>query len=308
MIKQKQESSSFLKKRTKKLLVVLALALTVESHALAQIRSITTDRTQRDFGYFPGGLISSTAVIHVGPDTTLQAGSLPQTGPVSTDIDLRKATTQEAAESGGRRITVRTEWQSFATPEEVSRIDIPGYQLIFIKDQARLTANIPGFSIAVSPFRHDLQPVLDPSVLRPDHPVAPIDLARDRQQLYAASALALVAALAVIASRGLLPWAGRKHAPFADAARRISRDRAGGRDALLLLHRAFDSTAGERVLADDLDRFLASRPRFRPLRAEIENFFAESRRMFFDSTENLPSPAVTPWARLSRALARAERR
>ncbi len=308
MNRYKEESSSFLKKRTKKLLVVLAAALTMENQALAQIRSVTTDQTQRDFGYFPGGLISSTAVIHVGPDTTLQAGSLPQTGPVSTDIDLLKATTQEAAEPGGRRITVRTEWQSFATPEEVSRNDIPGYQLIFIKDHARLTANIPGFSIAVSPFRHDLQPVLDPSVLRPDHPVAPIDLARDRQQLYAASALALLAVLALTASRGLLPWTGRKRAPFADAARRITRGGTGGRDALLLLHRAFDSTAGERVLADDLDRFLAARPHFRPLRADIENFFAASRRMFFGSTANPPSPAVTPWARLSRALARAERR
>jgi mxaA protein len=304
----KKESGSFLKKRTKKLLLCLAAAMPIANSALAQIKSVSTEPSQRDFGYFPGDRITSTAVIRVGPDTKLDAGSLPQTGPVTTDIDLRSTTTQETTDTGGRRITIRTEWQTFATPDEVSHIDIPGYQLIFTKDKARFTANIPGFSIAVSPFRHDIQPVLDPSVLRPDHPVAPIDLSRDWQQLYAAGAIALLAAFSLAASRGLLPWMRQKHAPFADAARRITKGTEGGEQALLLLHRAFDLTAGERVLADDLDVFLTRHPRFQPLRADIETFFADSRRIFFDSAASPPSPAAKPWARLSRALARAERR
>jgi len=288
-------------------LFVSAAALMIGGAAVAQVRSVSRAQPARDFGYFPGDLIISTSVIHLGPDTTLDAGSLPQTGPVSTEIDLRGTTLQEAKEAGGRRITLRTEWQSFATPDEVSRIDIPGYQLVFTKDHARFAANIPGFSIAVSPFRHDLQPVLDPEVLRLDHAVADIDLSRDWRQFYAATALSFLAALALAASRGLRPWPRRTHAPFADAARRITRDTDGGRDALLLLHRAFDRAAGERVLAGDLDRFLARHPRFLPLRAEIENFFAESRRTFFDAASP-PSSAVKPWARLARALARAERR
>jgi mxaA protein len=73
---------------------------------------------------------------------------------------------------------------------------------------------------------------------------------------------------------------------------------------MLTLHRAFDATAGRRLLADDLDAFFARFPRFVPLRSEIERFFAASRQMFFGSVATAPELA---WLRrLARGLARAE--
>jgi mxaA protein len=277
----------------------------VISAARAQIRSVDARPPQRDFGYFVGDLLVSTAVVDVGPDTVLDANSLPPAGPVSSTVDLRDIGVSEAAVSGGHRITIRTEWQIFSAPGEVSLLDIPGYQPVFIRGQSHLTAAVPGFRISVSPFRHDLQPVLDESVLRTDHPVAHIDVEPSRQMLFGSCAVALLAALYLIGSSGLWPWTRAVRAPFARAARAIARQPDGSQDALLLLHRAFDETAGERVLADDLDQFVIRQARFAPLRSDMEQFFAYSRRHFFGIGQD--DSARPSLACLSRALARAER-
>ncbi len=288
------------------IVLCLGAALVIDCSAHAQIRSIDARPPQRDFGYYPGDLFTSTVVIDVGPDTVLDAASLPPAGPVSAAIDLRDISYSGARIAGGQRITINAEWQTFATPEEVSRVDIPGYQLVLDKGASRLTAAVAGFSIAVSPFRHDLQPVLDTSVLRPDHPVARIDVAPWRHMLFATAAVALLAALALAWSNGFLAWTNRGRAPFARAAWEIARHADDGRDSFLLLHRAFDEAAGKRVLADDLDHFLMAHPRFAGLRTDIERFFADSRRIFFDTGQ--ASPSLPSLMRLSRALARAERR
>ena len=75
--------------------------------------------------------------------------------------------------------------------------------------------------------------------------------------------------------------------------------------AQLVLHRAFDATAGRRMFADDLDEFLARHPQFGPLRARIGAFFAESRTAFFGPAAELPDAASC--RSLCNDLARAER-
>jgi mxaA protein len=47
------------------------------------------------------------------------------------------------------------------------------------------------------------------------------------------------------------------------------------------LHRAFDEVAGQRLLAEDLDRFLAIHPDLDQQGGEITRFFASSRSVFF---------------------------
>jgi mxaA protein len=294
-------------RRLRKAIVFCVAGYLTRSYpAQAQIRSIDAQPPQRDFGYYAGDLLVSTVVVTVGPDTVLDANSLPPTGPVSPAIDLRNVRFSEARVDGGHRITVRAEWQIFSTPDEVSRVDVPGYQLIFLQQQSRLTAGVSGFSISVSPFRHDLQAVLDASLLRPNHPIAHIDIAPSVHLLFGSCALALLAALYLVWDSGLRPWARREHTPFARAARDIARYSRDSPDALLLLHRAFDETAGERLLAEDIEQFIITQARFAPLSSEIKKFFDESRQVFFDVGDTCPS--LPSLVRLSRALARAERR
>ncbi len=275
------------------------LATISGSPAAAQV-SVTLQPPARDFGYFPGDLLTGTAVIVLGPDTILDARSLPPAGPVSGSMDVRRVEVSRAAD--GRRVEVRVTYQTFFSPEQVLRADIPGYALAFAQAGHRLTAAVPGFSVAVSPFRHDLQPVLDPAALRPDHAALSADTGTALRDLLAGAALAALAGLIL-----LVPGFDRRRGPFARAARQLARLPPDGAapDGLLVLHRAFDATAGRRLFADDLDVFLDGHPRFAPLRTEIAGFFAASRDAFFGAG----AAPDRPWlVRLGGELVRAERR
>ncbi|MFD1355738.1 nonribosomal peptide synthetase MxaA, partial [Methylorubrum suomiense] len=94
------------------------------------------------------------------------------------------------------------------------------------------------------------------------------------------------------------------------ALRRTRRKTAGDardREALLVLHRAVDATAGRRVLADDLPLFLDRHPAFRGQADDLARFFAASRRAFFGreteaAARTLPLPEIeTLLARLAAA-------
>jgi mxaA protein len=78
------------------------------------------------------------------------------------------------------------------------------------------------------------------------------------------------------------------------------------RDAMLELHRAFDATAGRRVLAADIDGFIEQHKRFGGLKQDIETFFAASRTFFFGPVQDAALP-LDRLAALGRRLMRAER-
>jgi mxaA protein len=128
--------------------------------------------------------------------------------------------------------------------------------------------------------------------------------------------------LTILVAVGLLayhhawgPFGKRSARPFTEAARALRRlSRAPGEDAyrtgLLDLHRAFDASAGHRLLAEDVPDFLSGHGQFRPYEAEIDRFFASSRRAFFGNdmagaADAMPLPAV---AALGTELGAAERR
>ena len=74
---------------------------------------------------------------------------------------------------------------------------------------------------------------------------------------------------------------------------------------MLILHRAFDATAGRRLFADDIDDFVSRHQQFRPLRDRIGAFFEASRGVFFGGAAEAPD--MTAWVALCDDLARAER-
>jgi mxaA protein len=83
----------------------------------------------------------------------------------------------------------------------------------------------------------------------------------------------------------------------------------GYRSGLLALHRAFDEVAGKRLLAEDLDRFLASHPDLDLESGEITRFFKSSRSVFFGDDLGSGIATLPPSALSSLAgrLARIER-
>jgi mxaA protein len=282
--------------------LLLAPLLLAARMALAQV---VLHPPARDFGYFLGDTFAIEAEVAPPAGAVLDARSLPAPGPVSTWIDVRGASVRER----DGRLWVRIAYQSFFDPAEAARASVPPYTLVFTRAGERLTVPVPGWSFLVSPFRHTLTPVMEASALRGDH--APLH-APERGawlRLLLACAGALGAAGWLAHARGWWRLPGLRRPPFAAAARRIAAlARAGGAptDALLALHRAFDATAGRRVLAGDLRGFLDSHPRFAAQRQAIAAFFEASRRHFFGARGEAGWSVAEALA-LARALSAAER-
>ena len=93
-----------------------------------------------------------------------------------------------------------------------------------------------------------------------------------------------------------LPWLGRRARPFGLAwlsMRGLSAASSSDdlRTAMQRLHEALNATAGRVVFENGVDAFVQAHPRFGPMRADLLDFFARSRGVFFGG-----AAAARPWS------------
>lgn len=270
----------------------------------------------RPFGYFLGDLIAQDAIITLDPGYRLEESALPRPRSVTYWLDLRAARLAELPEKdGARRYRLTLTYQSFYAPLEPRALDIPAVALM-ARDGARtLALTVPAWTFVASPLREIVASrAANPMALRPDIAPAPHPLAADLRRAAGAAVVALASFAGLARLRGWGPF-GRRRLPFAAAAREMARARPGQapaeiyEQALLHLHRAFDASAGRRLLADDVPAFLAAAPHFGGAAGDIARFFAASRVAFFGAGARAAMAALPPeaLAPLARRLATAER-
>jgi mxaA protein len=172
---------------------------------------------------------------------------------------------------------------------------------------------LPGFTFVTSPLR----PILErssPAAMRPDAPLLVLDTRPAQWRTGAAFAVSLALLGVLAAYRGWLPTGRRRPRPLAQAARSLARSDPHAspqayQAGLVTLHRALDARFARRLLADDLDLFLALHPRFAEASSDLRRFFAASRTLHFgddvaEAMRQLPAGDLT---RLARRLASIER-
>lgn len=285
-------------------LSAIVLALLVAAPAFAQVHSVELSGP-RPFGFLIGDVLRHDIAISADPGFQVVPASLPRAGPLTYWLDLRSAELEDlGVKSGAQRFRLRLDYQTFYAPLQPQALEIPSFSLTLVKGDRRAAAVVPAWTFLMSPLREIMPQSVDGSVyLRPDLLPRPIDLSVPRR-VTIASAAATVLLLALLAyHRAWWPFRSRSSRPFAQAlralrgARQGSGDEAAYRAALLAFHRAFDRTAGRRVLAEDLPDFLNAAPAFRAAGPDLQRFFLASRRAFFGSDtagamELLPSAAL----------------
>ncbi|MFD0987879.1 nonribosomal peptide synthetase MxaA [Methyloligella solikamskensis] len=275
----------------------------------------------RDFGYFPGDIITREIYVAVDKGYHLQDASVPPEGPLNYWLDLRTVKVKTEESGAERRYLITLTYQTFYVPLEVKRRDLPGFTLQFAAEkgagetaddevgdeqagdeQAMATAHIPSWSFLMSPLR-EIQTQEPPEgpvgFLKPDRAPKPLNV--ERLALFFALSGFAVALFAVLLAHHYAwgPFRSRPSRPFTVAARQINAQKRGGADAdhyrasLLALHRAFDTTAGHRVFAEDVPAFLDKHPAFGKYASEIERFYEASRQAFFKGDTQAAS-AVMP--------------
>lgn len=295
---------------------VLLMLLTLTVRAAAEVRSVHVIEP-RSFGYFLGDTLTRTVEIDTGPDDKIVPASLPRTGPSNYWLEVRSVETSSARRGDGLRHTLEITYQSFYAAVDPRKVVIPETEISLRGPGGNETVTIPSFTTIMSPIREifpEKSGETSETFLRPDAPPALRHSGGLRTTALATLALSLLFLLLLARDLAWWPFHHRAARPFSRAVRDISRALAKGgaesyRLALLALHRAFDAAAGHRLMAADLDTFLAAHPEHGESRPLLERFFSASRSVFFGDAPSEGKSHLPPadLQALATALARQER-
>lgn len=283
--------------------------------AAAEVRGVVMNEP-RAVGYFLGDTITRTAEIETGPDDEILPAGLPSAGAINYWLELRDTSVESERRGDGRVHEVTFTYQTFYAALDPRRMAIPATEISVRTAEGAEIAKVPAFRFIVSPLREVLpqQSGADDGYLLPD--AEPVKRRSGALRTGALGAAVLAFLFLTLLARDLAWWPfnQRPARPFSRAARDIGRvlgaeKSESYRHALIALHRAFDSAAGRRLLASDLDRFLTAHPEHGGARGEVERFFAASRTVFFGDAEhegktNLPPADLKA---LAASLAQQER-
>jgi len=288
------------------------LAFAWTSSALAQsppestLAPEVTLTTPRSIGWFLGDELEVTANIELPRGYTLEPASLPHPGPLNYWLELRAISHDSTRKGGQEHWQFTSRYQTFYVPLEARQRRIPGFTLRFSKDDDMLEVPVPGWTFTMSPLRQIAQEG-GALGMQPDPPIRPTP--QTPTTVITALVAGLLFALALAHHYARWPFHQRPARPFSRAHHALRRQFKHGdgetTQALIVLHRAFDAAAGQRLLAGDVDAFIATRPHLAACKAGIERFFAASRGAFFGDTG---APMAMPeLLELAHTLARHER-
>lgn len=264
----------------------------------------------RNFGYFIGDTLERDIEVITSDDTELFTAALPRPGPLTYWLDLVAVDHTERQANGRRIYDIKLKYQIFYSAIEATELDIPAFPLKFKNpvsvalDEAapgdaeetakKYSASVPALRLTIAPLRNlvltDLMPEKTrelSEVLRPNVEAHEIAVAFKERALTFSGLALLGCGLLLLWHYAIWPFKKRSGRPFTQAERQI-RDLlpygAGDpsyREALLILHRAFDETAGHRLFAEDTPTFTQQHPRFAGLAPRTKTFFESSRLYFF---------------------------
>lgn len=279
----------------------LALALACRAMPAAAAEPVAAQTEQpRAFGRVLGDLLTQRVRLqHAGRE--LEPAALPPADRVGLWLE-RRVPRIEVDADGGRWLAI--DYQLINAPRAPAAATLPALTLT---TTAGVALAVPAWPLSIGPLTPADASGLP--ALQPDRPVAPRPTAALERQLR----LALVALAAVLAAWlawwGWRQWRETQHLPFARACARLRRLEADSPAAWLALHEAINQSAGRVVHAASLPRLFDEAPQWRPLRAELERFFAASNARFFgDAAGTAAGASGVALREIGRALRAVEKR
>ena len=263
--------------------MLLICALGRGADAASDVLRASSDEP-RAFGYTVGDVVSRRITLHVPAGLELDSDSLPRAGARGRALELQRVVLHKSL--AGVPEALQLDYQVFLAPRDVRVLEMPPIELRFAGARPQ-TLRIDAWPVTVAP----LAPA-EPSSreglgeMRPDREPPLLDTAATRVRL-AVEFAAILLLLGYLASVYLvLPWSAQRRRPFGRAWKTLAAlpqrpDAAQRRAAFERVHAALNETAGEVLFEPGLDRFVAARPRFAPLRDDLARFFADSRAEFF---------------------------
>ena len=274
--------------------IALLLCLVGAQGSGADLGSDAQATNPRLFGHFIGDSIPRRVQVTVPATHRLVPEDLPKLGRINTWVSLNGIDGQSRPAGAETRYDLRFDYQVVNAPPESQLVMVPGMDLHFEgRTQAAagtaaeaLDRNVQAMPLLIAPLTFgDIRTGLEE--MRPARAPPLIDSARPARftLIFGAGTLLIGSYLAF--ARWGFAILGSKAGPFARAHRGVRRlqRRAPSperdREALRLVHRAFDETAGYRVFGERLPDFFEEHAGLSGAAGASRAFFAASRQEFF---------------------------
>jgi len=274
-----------LERRTHRLLRWLSALLLMALPWFVAAQPITlTPLPVRSFGYSIGDRIERRIDVQAAPPWTLTRTGLPALGRQNAWFDLVEVAYQPVPDVAGTQGQVRLVYQLLNSPVQPTVLQLPRFTLKFEGGAAPVERDVAPVDVFAAPLLPEQAAGSTLDATRADRKPAPIPVEQFENRITAyALAAAFVIAWMLIARHVAQR---RRAAPFVRACRELRRiahaPHATGRDAeaMRVVHRALDETAGRTVFLDNVETLFA-RPHRAPLRERTTTFLARSREQFF---------------------------
>ena len=255
--------------------------------------SVKEINPSRDAGYVVGDKLKRTMILTVKQPYDLIKESLPIVGYEHryrgqiSGIELTAIAVEEEKNSKQSEYTIHLEYQVFKSGRVAKPAILRG-EIVKLRQQGNTQVRqfrMPSFNFRTSPLsvygevnlKNEMSPFVAPLQLHADKETLTLKVAAG---VLAASLLAL---LYILGARTWLPYMG---GAFAKAYRNIGKlpeDDQGLQQAISTVHEALHQVAGHSVFGNGVERFLSEKPAFAVAKPEIDQFFALSRQVFFDT-------------------------
>lgn len=273
-------------KRPYLLVVLLMLTLFASlTHAqkATELYKLQVKNPDKSINYVVGDTFIRYLEIDIQQPYQLKEGSLPELGINHQGIELKSINLDSKNFLHSRHYSIMLEYQIFHSDAYTKQYKLQAHKIKIVDKNKSISITIPEWSFRVSPIAthaegnilQDLSPYRAPLLVDP---------------YFAKLVLAIFFSLTLISVLGLIyinadrTWFPGMGGPFSRSYRELQTIE-DIQKALASVHHAFNKTYKESLFQHNLDDFLAAKPAFTPIRAEIFHFFSHSYHLQFGSNK-----------------------
>lgn len=274
------------------LLALLAATWSISGHAEIIENDprvkVSTIEPERDVGYHVGDVLTRTVILEAPSNFTLYETSIPVVGNEKkrrgkgNGIELKEVKFSKRAGVSINTYTLQLSYQVFTNNIVARPASLPPEFVKFGDKKESFEFRIPSWSFRISPLAVYGSVVVERDMSGFRGPLL-LDSSKHQQLLQASLGVLGIALLGLFYVLGTATWLPRMGRPFARACRDLKKlpdTPEGLSQGVSRLHQAFNTTAGGSVF--DSTRFIHEKPAFSHIKADIDQFFALSRTVFFE--------------------------
>lgn len=297
-----------MKKLMRNLLLMIMLSLSaVTVYALDVTRlpdvkdgvvSIITKDPVKDVGYVVGDIVTRHITLTIKKPYYLVEESLPIVGyektyrgqPIGVYLNALKHTKKDEGEQIVHELSL--DYQIFTSSVVAKRAAVLAEYVRLVNTEVKddsVKYRVPMWEFVISPLSVFGQIKVEDDMSQFRGPLL-MNASKENKRLKILSVLLVLSLLGLLYILGKGAWLPRMGGPFAKAYRDIKKQAnlpqgataEGVRHAVSSMHAALNASAGHSLFADNLDQFLARKPAFGAIKAEMQQFFGFSNQVFFE--------------------------